>query len=86
MMKAILTVPFIILLASCGNMENQQKSELIQDCPEEKIVNKMPMAVEEGQSAEPNAYFIYKGERKELEEFDLEWVAANCDVKETEVY
>lgn len=85
-MKATVVISSIMLLASCGNPKEKQDDGLIRDCPEEKIANKMPMIVEEGENAEPNTYFIYQGERKELKEFDLEWVEANCEVKETEVF
>ena len=82
-----LAIPlFAILLASLASCSESQQAELIQDCPEEKIVNLMPTVGEAGDSAEPNAYFIYKGERRELSEFDLDWVEANCDVTVTEVH
>ena len=35
----------------------------IQDCPEEKIINKMPKVID-GNSQTPNEYYIYKGERR----------------------
>ena len=74
---------FAALLGSCGTGSGEQETGLIRDCPEEKIINRMPVA---GESSEAGAYFIYKGERHELEEFDLDWIEANCDVTETEVY
>ncbi len=76
---------FAALLGACGMGKDQKGTELIRDCPEEKIVNKMPIVVEEGGSSEPTSYFIYKGERRELKDLDIEWLKANCDVKETEV-
>lgn len=55
----------------------------IQDCPDEKIINKMPSI---GNSL-PNEYLIYKGERKEISEFDEEWLKKNCpNIKVQEVY
>ena len=75
---------FICLLSACS--ASKQSAKLIQDCPEEKIVNKMPMVQTEGKDDKPNTYFIYKGERRELAEFDEKWLQENCDIKETEVY
>ena len=82
--SSTLVIPlFAILVASFASCSESQQSELIRDCPEEKIINLMPVV---GESSEPNTYFIYKGERRELAEFDLDWVKANCDVTETEVH
>lgn len=53
---------------------------LIQDCPDGKIVNAMPSV---GEGGPPKIYYIYKGVRKELYEFDEEWVQKNCTVKTT---
>lgn len=74
---------FATLWGACGTDTGEQHAALIRDCPEEKIINRMPTV---GESSEAKTYFIYKGERRELEEFDLEWVEANCEVTETEVH
>ncbi|MFM1899142.1 MAG: hypothetical protein RL577_1382, partial [Bacteroidota bacterium] len=34
----------------------------------------------------PRSYFIYKGERRELDEFDLDWVESHCQVPVLVVY
>jgi hypothetical protein len=52
-----------------------------QYCPDEKIVNKMP-----GPGGPKPSYYIFKGERKEIDEFDAVWVAKNCNVPEQVVY
>ncbi len=49
--------------------------------PDEKIVNQMP-----GPGGPKPSYYIVNGERKEIEEFDANWVAANCNVPEQIVY
>lgn len=85
-MKAIYFVLGIILFASCGNVKEQKDDGLIRDCPDEKIVDKMPKIIAEGEANMPNTYFIYQGERKELTDFDLDWVNENCNVEETEVH
>jgi ecotin len=64
-----------------------EKKELIRDCPDGKIINAMPSAGEnEGEGGPPRVYYIYKGVRKELYEFDEEWVSKNCKVKTTTAY
>ena len=56
---------------------------MIQDCPDEKITNNMPTV---GDNNAPKEYYIYKGERKEIKDFDAKWVAKNCNVKASTVY
>ena len=86
MTRKYLMIPILAMLGACGAANDSQTTELIQDCPEEQITNHMPAVSETGESIEPNSYFIYKGERRELAEFDLDWIAAHCDVAETEVH
>ncbi|MDO8482710.1 MAG: hypothetical protein Q7S86_02740 [bacterium] len=59
-------------------------TDLLKVCPSEKIVNKMPTTMPN--SNPPSTYFILNGERRELSEFDLSWVAGNCSVEEQVVY
>lgn len=74
-----------LLLSSCtaGSKTGSSKARLIQDCPEEKIVDQMPTT---GKQTAPRGYFIYKGQRAETAAFDTAWIRANCEVKETVVY
>lgn len=58
--------------------------ELLQVCPTEKIINKMPTTIPSDNP--PSVYFILDGERRELNEFDLPWVEENCNVGEQAVY
>ncbi|MEO8638222.1 MAG: PKD domain-containing protein [Candidatus Taylorbacteria bacterium] len=55
-------------------------STLLQVCPQIKITNYMPM-VSPSQNV-PGIYYILNGGRRELSEFDLNWVNANCRVPE----
>ena len=32
-------------------------------------------------SSEQKEYFILEGKRRELKEFDLDWIKKNCDIK-----
>lgn len=45
---------------------------LIKDCPEMYIRNEFPI------SGPSDSYYIYKGQRRELYEFDHEWIKYNC--------
>ena len=57
---------------------------LLRVCPEEWYDNRMPSTV--GSNDAPREYFIYKGVRRELSEFDVNWVKTNCSVKPQIVY
>ncbi|OGN02639.1 MAG: hypothetical protein A2655_02875 [Candidatus Yanofskybacteria bacterium RIFCSPHIGHO2_01_FULL_43_42] len=61
---------------------------LLKVCPEEWYVNQMPgtVGLETDQNKIPNEYFIYKGIRRELSEFDINWVKTNCSVRPQVVY
>ncbi|WP_270090419.1 hypothetical protein [Sphingobacterium sp. SYP-B4668] len=72
------------ILSSCSTLHSTSNSTLIRDCPEEKIVNRMPGPPAKGDK--DKSYYIYKGKRKNLSEFDSKWIDENCDVKETVVY
>lgn len=64
----------------CGN-------DKIKDCPSEKIVNYMPvMCIRAPCPAIDNSYYIYNGVRKEISDFDANYVKNSCNVKETIVY
>lgn len=61
-------------------------SALLRDCPQTWYDNRMPMVIEPGQPRPVTQYFIYKGERRELAEFDMAWVSANCQIAPSVVY
>lgn len=66
--------------SSAGTTAPKTTNGLIQDCPEELIINGMPSVSTKQQRN--NKYYIYKGERREINEFDSIWVKNNCKVKE----
>ena len=82
---------FLLLQVSCKTgkpiainlPERFEKPYLIQDCPEELIIDGMPIG---GKSDIPREYYIYKEVRREIKEFDSVWVSENCNVKVTKVY
>ncbi len=57
---------------------------LLRVCPEEWYVNRMPSII--GSNDIPNEYFVYKDVRRELSEFDIEWIKINCSVEPQIVY
>lgn len=60
------------------------KSPAIRKCPDEWIYDKM---LSTGNYSEENRqYFIIDGERKELKDYDLEWIQGNCSVEVQYVY
>ena len=66
------------------SVSNGRMVVLMQICPDSKTIDKMP-------TTDPNpnriySYFILNNLRRELTEFDSNWVAANCTVKENIVY
>ena len=79
-MKILFFIIAAFTLSSCAVAK-------IQDCPEEKIINKMPTIIDGNAPKTPNEYYIYKGERREIEEFDAAWIEKNCpNIKVQEVY
>jgi hypothetical protein len=74
------------------NLTNQTSTEekiqttngKIKDCPDELIINAMPTM--DRKPRIPNQYYIYKGLRKEINEFDSTWVKKHCKVKTTVAY
>lgn len=59
-------------------------AENLRICPEIKANNMMPTSP--SSTSLPSVYFILNGQRRELTEFDLNWVESNCVVKEEVAY
>ncbi len=59
-------------------------SSKLKICPDSKIKNQMPTVQSDNNPM--SVYFILNGQRRELSEFDLNWVGSNCNVKEEVVY
>ncbi len=62
-----------------------QLSHKIRKCPEEWIINAMP-TIQSKENQKNKEYFIYKGKSYKKEEFDLDWVKNNCEVKKIIAY
>lgn len=63
----------------------RNENGLIMDCPEELIENAMPV-IGNGDGTISKVYYIYRGARRELSEFDTAWIRKNCQVKRTVAY
>jgi hypothetical protein len=59
------------------------KFRLERSCPDEWYHNRMPTI--QG-TVEEDQYFVADGERRELKEYDVDWVRANCAIEVQEVY
>ncbi|HLN19198.1 MAG TPA: hypothetical protein VK255_03450 [Patescibacteria group bacterium] len=87
-MKKIIAVSFVlfslVFLAGCDQKsvapekeKSPEKTSALKICPDELIDNQMP-----GDNSEKNRqYYILDGQRREIDEFDQEWVKNNCQVK-----
>ncbi len=96
-MKQVIFIFICLLLQlSCKTSQPQTSTEkttadpstnnnLIQDCPEELISNQMP-SIGKPNANKSNQYYIYKGMRKEINEFDSVWVNNHCKMKVTIVH
>jgi hypothetical protein len=71
----VIIVIIVILLMPINPSEN------LKECPTSLIKNNMPAVFPSVNSD----YYILNGERKEISDFDAEWVSANCEVEVLEV-
>lgn len=58
-------------------------TELIQACPDEWIEDRMPTV---GNNDSSRQYFIIDGGRKEVTDYDVDWIKTHCSVKMQAVY
>jgi len=55
----------------------------LKQCPDEWIDNQMPSI---GPEKIERQYFILNGERREIDEFDMEWIQKNCGLRKQRVF
>jgi len=71
---------YLFIKSQNGNVKGK-----LRECPDSWIVNQMPTIVPESQQDLkpnlPNQYFILNEQRRELSEFDLDWVKKKCNLK-----
>jgi hypothetical protein len=61
---------------------------LIKICPDAWYQDQMPKVTADDQfepDQETNEYLIINGQRQELEAVDLDWIKANCPIKQAEI-
>lgn len=84
---APLSVPTIVTPAPIvNNPTPSSAATLLRGCPEQWYDNRMPAIIDLGTTRASSQYFVYKGVRRELSEFDLNWVNANCSITPSVVY
>ena len=84
--QEINSVPQVATTSAPLSATSTSATKLLQDCPETWYDNRMPGIIEPGQPRPTAQYFIYKGERHELAEFDMAWIQANCHLTPSVVY
>ncbi len=84
-MKSIFLIIILGILAIIfiPKLINKYNVQLIRECPDEMIVNRMPSV---GELNNNNSYYIKDGIRREISEYDEVWVNMNCKLKVQEVY
>lgn len=81
---AVISVFAVLFFIDRSKPENEQSiipptpSAKLQLCPDEWVDNQMPGDFSDKFQRQ---YFILNGERRELEEFDVEWVQKNCNLE-----
>jgi len=81
--KITLCVLVVVVIAAAVSYGIYRPSISPQECPDEKIINRMPSV---GASSIPSTYYIQDGARREVSEYDADWVSTNCTVPESIVY
>lgn len=76
---AIILVSVLVLTAGAGVLFLQKgKPSLAKACPDEWIEDRMPSASSDDSERQ---YLIFNGERKELKDYDLDWIKNNCSIQ-----
>lgn len=81
-------LPFICLATIVAGCKSTKPVDgKLRACPEHYFEDRMPQIIDpERPNKTPRAYFIYKGQRREVSEFDTAWVWKNCEVEKQVVY
>jgi len=87
--RTILNADLLNLTLTSSSTEAAFKVPLLKACPEEKIENIQPASSKYHYTATAGTttgYYIFKGERREVKEFDASWVSKNCTFPVNIVY
>lgn len=76
------TVLLVVIGAGSYSYTNNNPS-LTKACPDEWIEDRMPTT--EGDKS-TKQYFIFNGERKEIKNYDVDWIKNNCSAQIEYVY
>lgn len=82
----VIVVVGVIAIGALGAAAFSYKSDnsyLIRECPDQWIENRMPPVESD---ASERQYFIFKSERKEIKQYDIDWIKNNCSVQVEYVY
>ncbi|MDP3962845.1 MAG: hypothetical protein Q8Q03_03195 [bacterium] len=79
---AIIVIAILAIVSGDRNPAFPTQTQGLRDCPNEKIINRMPGPGSTGASE----YYVKDGTRREISEYDNNWVMANCNVPVQEVY
>ncbi len=79
---AIIIVAGAVWTVSSYRQKPETGTSSLAVCPESWIENREPG----GGPAAANQYYILKGQRREITEFDAEWVSENCQLEKGVVY
>ena len=86
-MKKIIRPIICLTIIIIGCTSTKPVDGKLRECPEEYFEDRMPQIIDpKNPDRTPRAYFIYKGRRHELSEFDTAWVFKNCDVEKQVLY
>lgn len=79
----LLSVGLVVVISTGLFVYHSENRTLIKDCPGEWVEDRMPGGKTESAK---NQYFIINGNRKEIKDYDLEWIKSNCSVQIQYVY
>lgn len=80
---AVIGIVIIVFILIKPIVSTPSLKTKLQQCPEEWIDNQMPST---DLKKSETQYFILNGERRDLYEFDVEWIQKNCSLKKQIVY
>jgi peptidoglycan hydrolase-like protein with peptidoglycan-binding domain len=88
--RTLLNADILTSTLSDNPLSRAFKVPLIKMCPEEKIENIKPGPVRyhygSTTASDDTGYYIFKGERREISEFDATWLHKNCQFPVNIVY
>ena len=79
----LITLVFVLGGVAGFLILNKRSKSLIKECPNEWIQDRMPTAENDNTAKQ---YFVIKGERKEIKDYDINWIKSTCSVQVRYVY